>query len=162
MTGVQTCALPISKINEEFVRQIPPAKLTRKFFAKKVKCKDLFIVVSSDYNVVYATQNCDAEEKCYLSEYFTKTYITWSYACDECPWDRAQVFDSLGLLAYAYPAYQLLPLSIIQDGKVTEEMLRVLHPIIKEAFCNQKEDLSKYFVEEQVNQKVKKKKKIIE
>lgn len=143
----------LTKINQELIEKTSQITLEGQSQSKKIKCNELFIVAFNNYSWVYAKEKWILFGS-YLQEYFTKTDLTEleSYS----PWTYGEVFKSRGLLATAYPAYQILPYSIIQDGEVTEDVLRTIHPIIQTVTNNNREILDRLFQE--AEEKVKNKK----
>lgn len=56
----------------------------------------------------------------------------------------------------ACPAYQLLPNFVIQNGRVTDSLLRQIYPILEKVTRNNVEAIDSMFQQEHEKEKVKK------
>lgn len=148
----------LTSINNQLMKPENKLVIKRSFFDRKIKCKNLFIGVLNNDDCIYLVEDYDKDEDdYYLREYFTRKSVTVGFDISKCPWDKAKVFDVDGLLAFAYPAYQVLPNSIIRNGKVSDSILRSIYPILQEVLKNNIDELQQLFNKEQNKVNVRKK-----
>lgn len=144
----------LTSINNELIEKQNKIVLKKSFFDKKVECKRLFIGVLSNNSCVFFIERTD--DDFYLNEYFTDKNVTHSFKGYNRPWSFSKFFDVDGLLAFAYPAYQVIPNELIKNGKISENTLRSMLPILQEVLINNNDELDRLFKEEQEKVKVRK------
>jgi len=151
----------LTGINSEVMSSEHKIKLNRSIFDKKVRCNKLFVGVSGNIDCIYLIEdyyyNNEVEKRWYLREYFSKRSVTYGFKCGDCPWDKLEVFNANGLLALAFPAYQVIPNSLMKNGKISENALREIFPIIQKSIKSNATQLTQLFEEEQEKVKVYKK-----
>lgn len=149
----------LTSISNEILKNKSKIDLKKIFFDKKVKCHSLYFGILSNNSCIFLKEEPDDEvdDEYYLCEYFTEKCVTTNYKNDECPWDNSKVFDVDGLLAFAYPAYQVIPNELIKNGKISDTALRTILPILEEVLRNNIDEFNKLFSEEQQEKKKKEK-----
>ncbi len=155
-TYLSLASIHLTKINQGLIEEVQKVKLEKKFFDKRASVRKLFLFVLENHYIGYA------EEEKYpdgygLCEYFSKRFLTNDYVVGNCPWDYLQIFQVDGLLTIAYPAYQILPISVIQNEMVTDTILRQIYPILQRVVSKNIEELDLLFQQEHEKEKVKKK-----
>lgn len=135
---------------------MPQVHIIRRAFDKKTTCKNLYLVVLDNGSFAYAVEG-KVESKYWLREYFTdRTLSDKAFEVGKCPWCYHEIFECDGMLSVAYPAYQILPITLIKNERISDSALRTIHPIIQEAVSNMREETSKLFEEYKVKSKGKK------
>lgn len=149
----------LTKINYELIIQMPQIRFVRKVFDKKTKCKKLYIVVLENSSVLYAVEMIKKGDPLannyWLNEYFTDKTVSdefesYKSSCDICPWNNLEVFECDGIPAIAFPSYQILPISVIKNGCVTDSTLRAIHPVIQVVVQNMRKEIFELFEEYKV------------
>lgn len=143
----------LTKINYELITQVPQIRFIKKVF--DTKCKKLYLVILENSSFLYATEK-SANDKYYLSEYFTGRVVTGGYVERNCPWDKLEIFECDSIPAIAYPSYQILPISVIKNERVTDSTLRAIYPVIQTSVQNMRKETSKLFEDYKVKSKDKK------
>ncbi len=144
----------LTKINHELMKQIPQIEFIKHVFDKKAKCKKLYLVVLENGSFLYAVEKEGSSDKYRLYEYFTDKCISYEgFVANNCPWDFLKVFECDGMLSIAYPAYQILPITLIKNERVRDSVLRTIHPVIQETVHNMREETSKLFEEYKLKSK---------
>lgn len=144
----------LTKINYELITQVPQIKFIKKVFDKKTKGKKLYVVILENSSFQYAVEKLSSHDKYWLDEYFTgKTLSDKGFKDRECPWDKLEVFECDSILAIAYPAYQILPISVVKNGRVADSVLRAIYPIIQTSVQNMSKETSKLFEDYKVKSK---------
>lgn len=144
----------LTSINDELIKNNDKIIIKKKLFEKKVICKNLFIGILSNGVCIYLVEDHyyegdNLEEYFHLREYFSKRSVTSvNFKSNQCPWNKAEVFIVDGLLAIAFPVYQVLPNNIIYNGKVSEDTLRKIFPIIHDTVTKNSQYYQKLFEEE--------------
>lgn len=144
----------LTSINDELIKNNDKIVIKKRFFGKKVECRNLYIGVLNSGSCIYLVEDYyykgDNLEKYYhLREYFSKRSVTSiNFKCNQCPWNQAKVFIVDGLLAVAFPVYQVLPNTIINNGKISEDTLRKIFPIIQDSVSKNYSCYQKLFEEE--------------
>lgn len=143
----------LTSINDELIKNNDKIIIKKKLFGKKVICKNLFIGILSNGSCIYLIEGTyyddNNHQTYYFKEYFTKRCIvSKTFEAGSCPWENAQIFEADGLLAIAFPVYQVLPNNIIYNGKVSEDTLRKIFPIIHDTVTKNSQYYQKLFEEE--------------
>jgi len=144
----------LTQINHELITQMPQIQFSRRAFDKKTKCKKLYLVVLDNGSFLYTVEKIASSDKYWLHEYFTdRTVSDQGFEECKCPWDYLEVFECDGMLSIAYPAYQILPITLIKNRRVSDSTLRAIHPVIQEIVSNIRKETSKLFEEYKVKSK---------
>lgn len=144
----------LTSINDELIKNNNKIIIKKKLFGKKVICKNLFIGILSSGVCIYLVEDYyykgdNLEKYFHLREYFSKRSVTSvNFKGNQCPWNEAKVFIVDGLLAIAFPAYQVLPNMIINNGKISEDTLRKIFPIVQNSVAKNFQCYQKLFDEE--------------
>lgn len=151
----------LTSINSEVMSRENKIKLNRFLFSRKIECNKLFIGVLNNGDCIYLIEDFwyggENEKRWYLYEYFSRRQVTTGRKDQNCPWDKLEVFKVDGLLALAFPAYQVLPNSLMINGKISENALREILPIIQKSIKSNANQIQQLFETEQEKIKVYKK-----